>query len=438
MHRAVIAAIVACAVVTVALVLVLARAPRPAPPPSPNTTMPARAPGEVTPQAPAAAPAPDPLPAPPNQAPAPAPDEEAAPEEAPRLRLRVVDGLTGAPVRTFEVRWGHQQDQHWTRHNTTDGRFFVPVGAPEGAAVRVRARGYTETQAALDTSAHELPPHGLIDLFDVPLDKVMALAGVVVDAASGEAVEGALVTAIEGAASAELFRMKTPDGDLAAHTDTAGRFTLRTFDTGLSSFLAAWHEGYAATFVDVAEVLNEAAIEIRLTQGATVRGRLLNKGAFVDGLIPTAKMHLDLNGTTYSTFAYVSGGFFVIPRLTPGTHVLEIFDSTEEVDWGRIAVAVAEGERAEYDWDTARFGGLFVTVSDREAADVDVEFAPAAAPEQVLWAVAPDADRRCQFGYVPAGRYEVRVVAKDPGGGVRRHTQLVVEGQWREVTVGLP
>ena len=436
MHRAVIAAVVACAVVMVALVLLLAKAPPPEAPARPSTATRAEAPEEVTPEAPAAAPAP--VPAAPEHVPAPAADDDSPPEEAPRLRLRVVDGLTGQPVRTFEVRWGHQQDPEWKRHNTTDGRFFVPVGAPEGAAVRVRARGYNETEAALDTSALDVPAQGLIDLFDVPLDKVLALGGVVLDAASGEALEGALVTALAGAAAAELFRMKTPDGDLSAHTDAGGRFTLRAFDTGVSRFLAAWHEGYAAAFVDVAEVVNAAAIEIRLTQGATLRGRLLNKGTLVDGLIPMAKMRLGPEGPAYTTFAYVSGGFFVIPRLTPGAHVLEVFDSTEEVDWGRIAVTVADGEHAEYDWDIARFGGLFVTVSGGAAEDVAVELAPAAAPEQVLYAVAPDADGRCQFGYVPAGRYEVRVVGMGPGGGVRRHTQLVAEGQWREVSVGLP
>jgi len=436
MHRAVIATVVACAVVTVALALLLAREPRPEAPARPDTAPRAEAPEAVTPEAPAVAPAP--VPAAPEQAPAPAAVDDAAPEEAPRLRLRVVDGLTGTPVRTFEVRWGHLADPEWTRHNTTDGRFFVPVGAPEGAVVRVRARGYTETEAALDTSALDVSDQALIDLFDVPLDKVLALGGVVVDAASGEAVEGALVTALAEEASALLFRMKTPDGDLSAHTDADGRFTLRAFDTGVSRWLAAWHEGYAAAFVDVAEVVNAAAIEIRLTQGATLRGRLLNEGASVDGLIPTAKMRLGPDGPTFSTFAYVSGGFFVIPRLTPGAHVLEVFDSTQEVEWGRIAVTVAEGERAEYDWDIARFGGLFVTVSGGAAEEVAVEFAPAAAPEQVLCAVAPDAEGRCQFGYVPAGRYEVRVVGRGPVGGVRRHTQLVAEGQWREVAVGLP
>jgi len=437
MHRAVMAAVLVCGALVVVVVLMLGRrqpAEAPATPEPAARAQAAAAPAVVA-EVPAAA---EPLPAAeptPTQEPV---ADEASPAERPRLRLRVVDGLTGEPVRTFEVRWGHQEDAGWTRLNTTDGRFFVPVDAPEGASVRVRARDYDETEATVDALPKELPPHGLVDLFDVPLHLILTLRGVVVDGATGAPVEGAMVAAIEGAASAELYRMKAPDGVLSDHTDAAGGFTLRAFDTRSVRFVAAWKERYAATIVDVAAVADRRAIAMRLTEGGTVRGRLLSEGAPVEGLIPTARMRLGPDGPTYGAFAYVNGGYFVIPRLTPGDHVLEFFDSVDEAEWGRVAVSVADGENTEYQWDMAEFGGLFVTVSDGAAQGVTVECGPAGAPEQMLYAAAPDAEGKCQFGYVPAGRYEIRVVGKSPGARVRRQTQLVAGGQWRDVVVSAP
>ena len=209
---------------------------------------------------------------------------------------RVVDAVTGAPVRSFVVRVGFPAEQlrgsalngipaEWFRGVAFDdpqGRWLLEddLEADRAAAIQIEAQGYAPVTLDAVFTAHDPDPDANV----VRLVSGTLVRGRVVERESGAPVVGARVRRVtERVPFATLDDSGEPVPE--AHTDAAGRFELRDVPTG-SMGLVVEHPDWVVADDGPFEVTGVAPVErwIELGKGATLRGRLLGaRGAPLPG-----------------------------------------------------------------------------------------------------------------------------------------------------------
>ncbi len=435
--RAATIVLITCVVVVAAVGLLYLgmRTPAPKPvevrPPAP----------EAPPSEPAVAPpiATEPRAEAPEPAVAPPPPEPVAPAVPGRMVVRVLDNLTGNPVTDFEIQWSARAGVPSMRQQAPDGVAVLPTDLQTPAEIEVRAKDYEPGRAVIEQSPALVPEGETVDGPTIRLERIVAPQGRVIDGETGKPVEGAVVRPAYGTVSPQLLLMPPIQDDPTCTTGADGVFGLKPFNTSLARYLVVWKEGYAARFVFLGEIEPRKKLEVSLTHGGGIRARLLRDGAPVEGLVPLPKLHIDQERLTYSPYAAEYGGTCRLMFATPGDYVMEVFDSVEEQDWGRIAITVTEGQTTEQDYDTATFGGFFGSMSTRDrGADVTIEMSAEGQASTLLYRVIPGEDGTFRLGYVSPGSYEVRVISNAEPSKVKRYTRTIGSGQWLNITVDAP
>lgn len=380
-----------------------------------------------------------PVAATPEPAVEPAQAEPVAPAVPGRLLVHVVDNLTGGPVTDFEIQWSVRAGAPSVRQQEPDGAAVVPADLQVPAEIEVHAKDYEPGRATLEQSPATVPEGQTVDGPTIRLERIVAPQGRVSDSETGKPVEGAVVRAAYGSVSPQLLLMPPIQDDPTHITGADGVFGLKPFNTSLARYIVVWKEGYAAKFIFLGEVAPRQRLEVSLTHGGGIRAQLLRDGAPVEGLVPLPRLRIDQDRLVYSPYAAEYGGTCRLMFATPGDYVMEVFDSVEEQDWGRIPIAVTEGQTAEQDYDTATFGGFLGAMGVRDrGADVTIEMSAEGKPSLLLYKVSPGADGTFRLGYVPAGAYEVRVVSNAEPSKVKRYTRTIGPGQWLNITVDAP
>lgn len=154
-----------------------------------------------------------------------------------------------------------------------DGSFTIPGLGDDEVQVRVSATGYS-TRTIQDVIAEESP-------LRIELDQAYELAGIVVDAETGEPVAGARITARknsndEDAGNRGRAMRRFGQGRKSARTTSSGEFTLTDVDAGEWS-LEVRADAYVLETVDVAVPVGDAVLNVALTAGGRIRGIILNR-----------------------------------------------------------------------------------------------------------------------------------------------------------------
>lgn len=196
-------------------------------------------------------------------------------EPAGTLELRMTDGDTRQPVRTFvysisaladESRPANDRRQLDREASANDGvvRLTIPTGAYR---VSINASGYVLPEPA-EVRVDEREPVVL----ELRLDHGLAIGGRVVDETSS-AVEGADVVVLAG--NAERRRLRVAPS--TARTSADGSFTISGLDaTDLS--LMVRKEGFVPFRQTLTTEANLAPIEVRLSRGLTIEGVVTRAG----------------------------------------------------------------------------------------------------------------------------------------------------------------
>jgi hypothetical protein len=247
------------------------------------------------------------------------------------LRGRVIDAVTRGPVRTFEVEFHARRSAKSGAEapgsrtfETKDGRFEwrrVPAGT---WFVTVNARGYQRFELAdLRISGRDSTPEIVI-----PMRPGYTLRGRVYDEVSGAGVASASIVfreshvgAFEGNWRSRPRFGSQQDGTFVLEGIPAGRVTLTVY---------AQH--YAGRELEVVVAEKSSELEIGLSTGATIAGRL----TAADGVTPVAgyaglfNIDRGFGGSSRTG----EGGDFSFENLAPGRYRLT----------GQL-----EGQRAERD-----------------------------------------------------------------------------------------
>jgi RNA polymerase sigma factor (sigma-70 family) len=198
------------------------------------------------------------------------------------IKGRVVDSVTLEPVSRFQVTWAEWWS--WKECNSPTGEFeLTDVALPE-VVLLVRAEGYAMAKTPIS-----LPPGKTVDGITVALSKGIEIAGIVVEASSGQPVPDARVKPIGGDFRADAFDYEPWWGPRATVTDAEGRFRLSDIEPGATVDLVAYHKGYAAAFLFGIVAGSGSEVKLVLSQGSTLKGNVHSGMEPVANAIVTAK-----------------------------------------------------------------------------------------------------------------------------------------------------
>ncbi len=253
------------------------------------------------------------------------------------IRGRVLDRETGRPVEAFTIRCGgNYLDASFQASGQVfsdpEGKFEL-TGLKQGDRydLLIESRGYashterTVTAAAVDAAGETA----------IALARGTPLRGVLLDAASGRPIAGAVVVYGKPHDDSYVFWNHLSDpganGNIQtlARTTTAadGRFELNVEDAGQMLWIASRnHKGMILAQAERQTYLRDGELVIPVAAGAQLKGRV-----FLDGTIqPQADMHLmrmptGPNGPTvdFGTIYADESGAFAIGGLDPGFYILD-------------------------------------------------------------------------------------------------------------------
>ncbi len=241
------------------------------------------------------------------------------------IRGVAVDAATGEPI-TVEKNERSFLPAAWIVADSGSGTMcqgklvesgpgeFVVSGLDEGEyRVSVWVDGYRLTSSAPVRVSSAETVTGL----RVPLEKAAAIRGVDDDAATGNPVEGAAVSASRGRwrdPESDCFLYSTEDFVFSSHgsTDSEGLFSLAAQATGLFS-LSVRHEAYSEASLDVLVVGGEEPADVRVA----VEPPLSLAGTVSRGGVPVPKARVFGPGTIGATMTDDEGRFR-LPLSGPG------------------------------------------------------------------------------------------------------------------------
>ena len=267
---------------------------------------------------------------------------------------RVLDGVTGRPIEAFRIRFVEPEllegEQHlwgygasWSREGwlfeSTDGFWDTSSESDltPGAVIGI--------EASAEGYASALAPHVVVSLEPDPdalvqrLFRGVVVSGLVVDAAGGEPLEGALVKLYRAGETITLRGSEDTHDRQLVRTDSVGRFRFANVPAGEHRLLVL-DEAHPNHLDGPFEVLPEADVErvIEIPPGAQVSGRLRDIGgaARAGVVIELARegtgrsgFFQDWEATTDAEGRYrfdtlPSGAFRIGPRIGDGeTRVVE-------------------------------------------------------------------------------------------------------------------
>ena len=175
------------------------------------------------------------------------------------VRFRLVDAQTEAPVKSFTLHMGFSDgSQRWTRYlNAATGDYAVGddgtvtvQGVPaRGTSAQIAFKIQSYGRRVEQRSGLAVPPNEVLDLGDIPLTSLSEVVVRVVDAETGEPLDGAVAYASRaGAARAPDLFGPGADGSFTAPRSSAGTgangAARLPVEQGLYSFWAT-HSGFA-------------------------------------------------------------------------------------------------------------------------------------------------------------------------------------------------
>jgi len=321
------------------------------------------------------------------------------------IKGRVVDSVTQEPVTRFQATWA--EGWPWKECNSPTGEFeLTDVAFPE-AVLLVRAEGYAMAKTPLSA-----PPGKTVDGITVALSKGTEIAGIVVDASSGQPVPDARVKPIGGDFRADAFDYEPWWGPRATVTEAEGRFRLSDIEPGATVDLVAYHKGYAAAFLFGVVAGSGSEVKLVLSPGSTLKGNVRSGMEPVANAIITAKW-ADAGGDSFEHMTRAicnPAGEFQMRGLPAGEFWVCCFEGPQPAWVDRIRIA--EGETIE----------LIIQLADRGTIRGQVTgFSPGSVvsisvhcpgwPEEEDMAVC-DAEGNFEVIGLRSGEYTVRAVQR--------------------------
>ena len=371
------------------------------------------------------------------------------------IRGQVIDAVTGEPIEQFELRVQREAslyggmttpDYPWSAFDSPDGQFVLPTRY-ETTAIEVRAEGFGHR------AFHE--SHVCVGEGEILEDVVLRLqpgwnvSGLVLDAATREAIEGAHVGI---GLKKTLKRRGIRAEDFDAITGPDGRFLIEGRAITEQVNLRVFHPAYAPEYALGVDTGTAQETEVMLSRGGVLRGTVLDNGQPVADLFVSIVLAYGLpsdggasplvyrdyihdsggsgNEDVYQADVYTSeDGSYEIAGVSPGGYELGIarvgmednlphFETLAkawvEIENGATAELVHELE--DYSIISGRVSG----VNDYDG--VVVELCDARHPSSTLYTntgrnagIGLDGTGGFCFPLVPAGDYVVRGLIRSPG-----------------------
>lgn len=267
-------------------------------------------------------------------------------KEAGAVSGRVVDAVTGEPLTEFAVQW--RQYWPWQDFQLESGEFTLKQIEEEEVVLRVRAPGY----ATGKSDAITVPPGETVEDITIPLTRGNELAGVVVDAVSGQPIQGVRIKPFEGyRLRSEALRMGWGPQDPI--TDAQGRFRIGGMEPGTVVNLVASHEAYAPAVLLDLPTDSEDELVFALGRGSAVTGTV-RRGPEPAGA-NIVFFRIDFRPEPADPFSFHafcavdSLGEFERRGLPPGRYVVMCFEETEN---GRTQEPAWQERREFFDGET--------------------------------------------------------------------------------------
>lgn len=241
---------------------------------------------------------------------------------------RVIDAADQAPLRTFRVelrttmmgmidRAAYLQEFR----DVAEGAFRMGPVAAGKVTLRVRAEGYGHLDQKLT-----LKSDTEVDVGTLALPRACAVAGKVVDAAGAPVAGAAVRRKLDGMAET-MAAFGVGTGGAEVLTDREGRFTIEDLPPGRLTVVAE-KDGYASANSGRLELTagqRLGDVVLRLSQGGTIRGRLLlPEGVSLRGWEITAQQ-LPMGGGQRGATPDAEGRFEV-RHLDPGQYQVTALD----------------------------------------------------------------------------------------------------------------
>lgn len=335
------------------------------------------------------------------------------------VRGQVIDADTGLPIEEFQIRSSNFDSNRWLSFSSETGEFECGQIAWPVVSIEVRAEGYLPTHPAF-------PDDGTLDDIVIYMTPGQEVAGVVLDAETGEPVQGALVRLHRDFTLRPEDMRGTTWGKRPAKTDREGRFGLGDATEG--DYILVVKTGYAPTLA-VRGFLREGE-EYVLTLG---------RGGHVAGTVKAGEVTLPdslvalVRETTSDTFGYqifavtTDAGGFEVNDLPPGLYNVAAYATVPEQpnvppDWvGQVDII--EYEVADLPIVIEMDGRLVGQTSGfPEGAIMVMEIYAAEDEETLFMQLLSDGQGTFEPTTLPAGEYILRayVQGESPRGNERR------------------
>ncbi len=359
-----------------------------------------------------------------------------------RISARILDAVSGEPVAHCEVRVafrrpdGNTFHTKWTPYDDPDGR--IAIDGAESAPVQCQLHVRSPEHVSAKSSRFEVPPGGTSDEIEVRLERGPAIRGRIVDAESGEALEGVRVRSFTLDAYRPSLLNASQDAwggdDLwkLGMSDVDGRFELRGYEAGSTIHIVAWKSGYGTVIRRGVRVV-AGGVDTELALGA--EGGLVVQARFNAGerYVFTA-LHREQRPWRNAFFTAKSAtkpGPVEILGLPPGRYrlVVDRAEGKRSTRVGEIFVQIDSGDRHELELEldpdapdsfARRFGSIAGSVAGvGDPTRVRVDLVPKSDLED-RYSFTPtlcNADGSFQLTGVPAGAY--LVIAREGGRNAR-------------------